>query len=153
MACISYFALCVTELDFPTKSCIYIKKKVSQTANVEPSHEHHSYPVNLIFDYIFSDYPSSFLPQPAPLGGSAPHGGPAPVRRTNDAGMHAYAELHARLHCACKVLRLQDCPPSCPAAPPLHPITLEEGGVIDPEGGGLDREGGEEGEDQVLAQT
>ena len=68
--------------------------------------------------------------------------------------------MHMLNYMTCKVLRLQDCPPPCPAAPPplpppppLHPVTLEEGGVIDPEGGGLDREGGEEGEDQVLAQT
>ena len=34
----------------------------------------HSYPVNLIFDYIFSDYPSSFLPQVLLLLGDPPQG-------------------------------------------------------------------------------
>ena len=125
MVCISYFASCVTEND--CSLLVFMSQKVSQTANV-PVVTNTTHSINLTFDYIFSDYPSSFLPQ-LPLQGVLLQG--VMLQSAPLVCMHNYAELHFNYILHIKVLRLHDCP-SCPAAPPPpppppHPYTGRRG--------------------------
>ena len=94
------------------------------------------YLFRLSFIFSVTAPPGEGPPPPAgslPAADPPPAAGPPPPAPAAANGRHVYAELHSHTTCV-QVLRLQDFPSSCPAAPPFlpppppSPPTLGEGG-------------------------